>query len=238
MKSPKQALDFAPYFTSRAVGQRRDLIMMERVYQLRFEVYCLECAFLDPQNYPEHQESDEYDADSAHFCSYNTSEDLVGYVRLVSHVNGKFPFQIQGADVYPEAQLPPPELCGEISRLMVRNDYRRRPGDLLAGVSLPPGTPEGVERRSPSPQILLSLYRQMYQHSVANGTRYWYAAMERSLARALMRFNFAFKKVGPEIDYYGPVAPYLADLRELESALERSNPLLLAWMQQPDVNHS
>ena len=238
MNLDDRTLEFAPNFTSCGVGQDRDLSMMQSVYELRYQVYCVECAFLAPEDYPDNKESDEYDDDCAHFCTYNMDKELVGYVRLVGPQGGQFPFQAQGAGTFPEVKLPPAAECGEISRLMVRNDYRRRPGDLLAGVSMPQHTPQNIERRSPSPQILLSLYRQMYQHSIANGTRYWYAAMERSLARALMRFDFVFRPIGAEIDYYGPVAPYLADLRELETTLEKANPVLLAWMQRPDTKHS
>jgi N-acyl amino acid synthase of PEP-CTERM/exosortase system len=85
--------------------------------------------------------------------------------------------------------------------------------------------------RGHSPQILLCLYRQMYAFSLGNGIRYWYAAMERSLVRVLTRMSFSFRQIGPQTDYYGPVAPYLADLRELEVRLGQSNPALLAWMQ-------
>jgi N-acyl amino acid synthase of PEP-CTERM/exosortase system len=85
--------------------------------------------------------------------------------------------------------------------------------------------------REDSPLILLSLYREMYEYSLENGIRYWYAAMERSLARALTRMGFSFRQIGPATDYYGPVAPYVADLRELETRLGEFNPGLLAWMR-------
>lgn len=119
--------------------------------------------------------------------------------------------------------------------MIVRQDYRRRRNDRLPdvaadGTALAPQR----ERRDPSPQILLSLYRQMYQFSLGHGIRYWYAAMERSLARVLLRMNFPFQQLCPQTDYYGPVAPYLADLRVLETHLAQSNPQLLAWMRSSD----
>ena len=115
---------------------------------------------------------------------------------------------------------------------MVRKDYRRRQGERPpSGAAI-----EEVElayaheMRNPSPQILLCLYRAMYAYSLKNGIRYWYAAMERSLARILTRMNFGFQQIGPATDYYGPVAPYVADLRVLEQQLGQKNPELLAWM--------
>jgi N-acyl amino acid synthase of PEP-CTERM/exosortase system len=72
----------------------------------------------------------------------------------------------------------------------------------------------------------------MYAYSLKNEIRYWYAAMERSLARILSRMHFGFQQIGPATDYYGPVAPYVADLRVLEHQLGARNPLLLNWMQK------
>ena len=101
----------------------------------------------------------------------------------------------------------------------------------------PPAEDDFVERVRRRPQILLSLYRQMYQHSLQSGIRYWYAAMERGLAGALEQMGFPFRRIGPVSDYFGPVSPYLADLRELEHSLQASMPELLGWFQQkPDTS--
>jgi N-acyl amino acid synthase of PEP-CTERM/exosortase system len=118
--------------------------------------------------------------------------------------------------------------------------YRRRVGDTRAGVAkdfliggayrLHEERPKW-ERRNSSPQILMGLYREMYQYSIEANIRYWYAAMERSLLRALARFQFVFRPIGMETNYYGPVTPYVADLRELEQRLGASNPDLLAWFR-------
>jgi N-acyl amino acid synthase of PEP-CTERM/exosortase system len=129
--------------------------------------------------------------------------------------------------------LPPPDESAEVSRLMVHANYRRRQGE-----HAPDGVADGActlarthEMRNPSPQILLTLYRLMYDHSLRCGIRYWYAAMEQSLARLLIRMGFGFQQVGPATDYYGPVAPYVGDLRLLEAQLEQHNPALMAWMR-------
>jgi N-acyl amino acid synthase of PEP-CTERM/exosortase system len=212
------------------------------IFALRYAVYCIECGFLDPVDYQDGLESDEYDAGSAHFTGHNLADELVGSVRLV-HASPAlgFPFERHCPALFENISLPPQDLCGEVSRLVVRRDYRRRTGDTLAGVpkefldagapAVPARRPPG-ERRSNSPELLLGLYREMYQYSLDRGIRYWYAAMERSLARALSRFQFVFVPIGMEVDYYGPVAPYLADLREMEKRLAGNNPDLLAWFRR------
>ncbi|MDP2263615.1 MAG: PEP-CTERM/exosortase system-associated acyltransferase [Hydrogenophaga sp.] len=211
--------EFSTCFMGREVKPGRDAALMRSLYQFRYEVYCNECGFLDGQDYPEQIETDEHDMSSSHFASFNPSAELAGYVRLVRpDAIQTFPFQNHCVTLLNGVELPPAAKSAEISRLMVRQDYRRR-------------QPTRTELMDDSPQILLSLYRQMYEYSLANGIRYWYAAMERSLARALTRMSFSFRQIGPATDYYGPVAPYVADLRELEARLAEFNPALLSWMR-------
>ncbi len=227
-----------PYFEARQVPLGTGDALMQRAFELRYNVYCIERRFLNANDYPDGCESDSYDDESAHFVAHNLNGELVGYVRLVlPDINLALPFE-RYCQPFLGHTKPPRLECGEISRLMVRQDYRRRRGDTLAGsreVESGPGEPNWLERRSHSPHILLSLYRQLYQYSLRHGVRYWYAAMERALARSLQRLDFGFQQICEEADYFGPVATYLADLRELESRLERNQPELLAWMRAPDV---
>lgn len=228
-------MDFTPHFTARSIKTAGEP-NMQRAYELRYNVYCVERRFLDAGSYPDGLETDAYDKKSEHFCSYNLKHELVGYVRLIaSGAGGRFPWQDYCHDLLEGVRLPPRSESAEISRLMVRQDYRRRRGDTLSGVARS-GTSDvrPAERRTLTPQILLTLYRQMYHHSLSSGIRYWYAAMEGSLARSLQLMGFPFNKIGCETDYFGPVAPYVADIRELEKRLEKSNPELLAWIQRPD----
>lgn len=228
-------LDFAPYFQSHQEAFPGEDMLMGQAYQLRFQTYCMECGYLPPGDYPDQQEKDSYDVHSEHFCAYNLKKDLIGYVRLVRpDAHDHFPFQNHRLGLYDSFEAPPAEETGEISRLIVSQQYRRRRGDSMAGVA-----PEEInllpseERRLHSPQILLTLYRQVYAFSLQEGVRYWYAAMEPALARSLSCMNFGFRQIGPPADYYGMVAPYLADLRELEERLDARNPELMDWLRTP-----
>lgn len=204
--------------------------------ELRYQVYCVECSFLSPDDYPQGLESDEHDDAAQHFFAYDLDDELVGYVRLVlPNDEERFPFQNHCATFTDGAKLPVPGRAAEISRLMLRSDYRRLPDRGLAALApgLPPAAFSG-DRRDQATHVLLSLYRQVYSYSRDHGIDHWYAAMERPLARSLLRMNISFKEIGPVTDYYGPVAPYLAHLHEVESQVAASNPALLAWLQQPE----
>ena len=229
--------EFAPLFHSREVVQGRDDELLKQVFELRYQVYCQECGFLPAANYPNRCEVDQYDANSAHFGVFNLRDELVGYGRMVHpDLTQSFPFQSHCHDLLTGATLAPPPQAAEISRLMVTQAYRRRRGDVLAGVTIEDDLPRvNPDLRDHTPQILLSLYRQMYAFSLAHGMRYWYAAMERPLARVLSQMGFAFVQIGPVVDYYGPVALYLGDLRELEVRVGQSHPTLMTWLRQPDV---
>jgi N-acyl amino acid synthase of PEP-CTERM/exosortase system len=202
--------------------------------ELRYQVYCVECRFLQSDDYPDGAESDEHDEAAEHFFAFDSQDELVGYVRLVRpNADQRFPFQSHCTTFTDGAKLPVPARAAEISRLMLRGDYRRLTdhglADLTSGQARA-GLPGN--RRDEASQVLLSLYRQLYLYSRANGIDHWYAAMERPLARSLLRMNIAFREIGPQTDYYGPVAPYLAHLHEVEAQVAAHNPGLLAWLQQ------
>jgi N-acyl amino acid synthase of PEP-CTERM/exosortase system len=205
--------------------------VFREIAALRYEVYCLERGYLDSQQYPESVEIDEFDERSTHIAAHTHDNLLVGTVRLVqAELQQSFPLEAR-CSFFNEFRLPPRQQCGEVSRLIVRKNYRgggpvfperRR---VLRASQLP----RTDSRRSSSAEILLGLYREMYHHSRKVGIRYWFAAMEKPLARALNQMGFQFTPVGPEADYSGPVTPFVADLDELMADLSRANPTLSAW---------
>lgn len=237
---------FAPYFHSRcwragrhgrlAAGQQA-AADLQPLHRLRFDVYCSECGYLDAADHPDGCEHDAHDADAAHFGACNLRGELVGMSRLVFSQEGGVPYPLEahGAALHAGVALLRGGQAAEVSRLMVRHDYRRRRGDTLAGVTDERSAgPLPQERRQGSAQIVLSLYRQMFQYSRRAGIHTWYAAMESFLPQSLERFGFSFECIGPERDYYGPVAPYRQDLQALERTLPLHNPALMQWLLQPD----
>jgi len=189
-------------------------------------------------------EFDDYDHASTHFAAYTMEEKLVGAVRLVQPGNSRpYPFELH-CQVFNEVELPDRSQAAEVSRLVVKKSHRRRRADSVLGVpgfGRPLGHgPEididaSIDRRdNTSPMLLLGMYREMYRHSQECGVRYWYAAMERSLAHALGKMGFGFTPIGPKAEYYGAVTPYILDLHELGRKLSSSNPELAAWFNEKD----
>ena len=210
------------------------------IFRLRHQIYCLECAFLHPDHSVDGMELDDYDDASTHFAAYTMDEKLVGAVRLVQPREPKpYPFELH-CKVFSDFEMPERELAAEISRLVVKKSHRRRRADSVLGI---PGFLQekenqiefdpSVDRRDhTSPMLLLGMYREMFRHSQEAGVRYWFAAMERSLAHALQKMGFRFTAIGPEANYYGSVTPYVLDLHDLRRKLVVSNPALAAWFSE------
>ena len=239
-----------PYFDfRRLLSAEQETELFREIAKLRYDVYCAECRYLDEKEYQDGLETDHFEKRSIHVAAQNPDGLVVGTVRLVlASGNEEFPFE-EHCSVYPHFAFPPREQSEEVSRLIVRRSFRRRPGDSLQGVSKEfqeKGTAEdiapqtktitGRNRRSSSPLIMLGMYREMYRYSRQNGIRYWYAAMEKGLAQLVGRMGFHFTPVGPETDYYGPVATYVADLRELEVSVGNTNKFVLAWFQDEHIS--
>lgn len=222
----------------------------QRVLALRYLVYCQERNFLPAQNYPDGKESDEFDQYSHHFAAFDPSEQIAGAVRLVRHSRAlKLPLQRYCTlfeDLPDHLKSIPLASTAEISRLVVSKDYRRRKNDnAYGGLAVDPSASVSVidlaeerhkrhDRKSHDPEIVLGLYRSMYQKSKLEGITHWYAAMEKPLARLLMRCGFEFHPVGPEVDYYGPVAPYIACIADLEAWVASVDPERFRWFTTPD----
>jgi hypothetical protein len=65
----------------------------------------------------------------------------------------------------------------------------------------------------------LAVAKGVYQASKHVGATHWIVATERSLQRLLARNGFPFVQLGPEFDYFGPVAPYSMNLAEFERVI-------------------
>ena len=204
---------------------------LEQSYALRHEVYCNECGFLPAAAFPDGLETDEFDDASIHFGGYTLDGSMAGTVRLVVGELKDLPCA-QKCTLDPTL-LPRDttiETVAEVSRLAVSRRFRRRATDGILPDMRDGPTDAAMHsnRRRNSPELVLGLYKTMYQESKRRGIQYWFAAMETSLARLLERFDFHFQPVGPEVDYYGPVTPYVARLADLEAEIFAHNPAMLA----------
>jgi N-acyl amino acid synthase of PEP-CTERM/exosortase system len=218
------------YFQGREIDDIPALL--EQSFSLRYQVYCLERAFLNSENYADHLEIDAFDAHSLHCGTMNLQGELVGTARLVRDGVAGFPLFLH-CKIFPgETELYRPEnAVVEVSRLSVSRRYRRRQDDGAYGVQGAAPFNRATERREgparDGGELIVSLYKALYQASKRHGITHWLAATERSLHRLLAKYAFPFRVIGPETDYFGPVAPYLMSLAEFDQViLSHTKPLL------------
>jgi N-acyl amino acid synthase of PEP-CTERM/exosortase system len=204
----------SPYFRAMEVDDIPELLQAS--YAMRYQVYCVERQFLSAQHYPLEIETDVFDQHAVHIGVLDTQDTLVATARLVRRSEDGLPMYghcslLVNDPVLADARAP----VVEVSRLAVSRRYNRRKGDehyaLEGGVRGDTG-----EKRREGGEIVMTLYRALYQSSKRHGFSHWLAATERSLQRLVVRYRFPFKQVGPETDYFGMVAPYLMSLAEFD----------------------
>jgi len=186
--------------------------LMDESHQLRYQVYCLERRFLDPDAYPDQRERDEFDRHSLHLGVLSPDGALLATARLVK-VN------VIGLPLFRHCSIYPREhelfqestRVAEISRLCVSKSLRKR--------------------HIGTASVAINLYRAIYQASKRNGFTHWLVATEPSLQRLLASLRVPFREIGPRTDYYGPVAPYVVDLSKWDQTiLSRSLPALHTFL--------
>jgi N-acyl amino acid synthase of PEP-CTERM/exosortase system len=185
-------------------------------YRLRYQVYCVEREFLNRNNYPDRLEVDEFDRYAWHFGTVDGTGRLVATARLV-------PPSILGLPLFRRCSIFPDEVelyvphrrIAEISRLsMSRAALNTGAHAGLSGSSV-----RVIRSKSERNAVSYSLYRGVYQESKRAGLTHWTVATEASLQRTLGGYGLPFRPIGPAIDYFGPVTPYLMDLSEFDSVI-------------------
>jgi N-acyl-L-homoserine lactone synthetase len=177
-----------------------DQRLMDASFRLRYQVYCIERGFLSAEEYPDGRECDEFDRHSLHLGVVDAQGALLATARLVKVNMIGLPLfrhcQIYAreSELYQESNR-----VAEISRVCVSRELRQRG---IGGAS-----------------VAITLYRAIYQASKRNGFTHWLVATEPSLQRLLASLQVPFREVGPQTDYYGPVAPYLVDLSQWDQTI-------------------
>lgn len=166
---------------------------LDALFRFRFDVFCRKVRFFDPAHYPDGRERDRYDRDALHFAKFDAEGNIVGGVRLV--LARPFPLE-EHCRLFADSPRLAELRVAEVSRL---------------GVALPAAKTDRLTRQ----ETIVALCKAMILESKARRITHWVAAMERSLHRVLTGLGCTFTPIGPEIDYSGPVRPYLAEVNRL-----------------------
>jgi len=226
-EQPQQRLRDAYWQWFQAIPANTELLRHES-FRLRYQVYCVENPFENPDEHPGEAETDHYDSRAV--CTnliHRPSGITAGTVRLVLPLleDPNSSFAVQEACKEPFFRDPssfPIGRAAEISRFCISKDFRRRQGDGLYPryEELDQQDATMLEKRV-IPNMTLGLIEGLVRMSVENGVIYWCAMMEPALLRLLTRMGIHFEHIGPLVDHHGRRQPCFIKLSTLLERVRR-----------------
>mgnify|MGYP003645029731 CR=1 FL=1 len=210
--------------------------VINEVFELRYQVYCIDRPFEDANCFADKRERDAYDPRSVHsLVRHRITGDSVAAVRLV--MAGDSPeqahFPMEGPCVHLMDQHARDAIAGvprdqiaEISRMAVSREFRRRLNEekSVSGISEPAYYCDWENGKRAMPYISLGLFASILQMSVKHGITHWMAVMEPTLLRLLKRYGIEFDHVGPVLDYHGRRCPVFAEAASLVEGIRKHRP--------------
>ena len=208
--------------------------LLRKAYRLRYQVYCVENPFEDPEQQIDQSEIDEYDENSVHtLLVHRRSGEVVGTSRVIlPHHKGELrPLPVstllRGAHRHRFNEFPAAQTA-EISRFAVSKQFRRRCGEERyadVGFSGNASRPEINERRL-MPFITLGLLRGVFAICLEYNITHLAAVMEPPLIRILRRLGLDFTPIGELVEHHGVRQPCIARLADLVQQSHEINSLV------------
>lgn len=187
--------------------------LRDRIFRLRYQVYCEEFKYEPAENFPERMEYDEFDLRSTQcLVIHKYSGRSVGCVRLVptdpSNPQASLPFEKPcGHTIAPEHQealrkLARSSVC-EISRLAVSRKFRGRAGEANTQYGNVSKLEFSESEKRVFPYIAVSLFLAATVLTELTNRRNVFAMMAPTLPRIMNRAGIVLQKVGNVIEYHG-----------------------------------
>jgi len=213
--------------------------VVDEAARLRYQVYCIENNFEDASRFADGKEVDEYDWRSVHSIVRHRKLGITAAsVRLVlsDHDCPEAPFPLEkncAATFRSSASIPgsiPRGSIAEISRFAVSKHFKRRVGEAghPAGVGPDPEhyiKPDANKGRV-IPHLILGLFAAIVKMSAEHHITHWYAVMDVSLLRLLVRFGINFRLMGGPVEYHGLRQPCFGSVDEILAGI---------WEKRADI---
>src|SRR3974390_2579583 len=181
--------------------------LVREAYRLRYQVYCVENPFEDPEQHISACESDDDDDRSIHtLLLHRRTGEIAGTSRVILPDQSRpLPMAtlLQGSDRRRFDRSV--AHTAELSRFAVTKQFRQRRGEECLGDA----TLIETERRL-MPFISLGLIRGMFGICLEHGITHLAAVMEPPLIRILHRLGLHFTPKGGIVMHHGPLQPSLA----------------------------
>ena len=196
--------------------------LLRKAYRLRYQVYCVENPFENPDEQIDRCETDRYDDRSAHtLLVHRPTGEVVGTSRVIlPHKGDPLPIAtlLHGADLRGFAEFPIARTA-EISRFAISKQFRRRCGE------------------GRMPFITLGLMKGVFDICRDHEISHLAVVMEPPLIRILRRFGLDFIPIGGLVEHHGLRQPCIAQMANLIEHSRESETLLWRYNagQKPAV---
>lgn len=180
--------------------------LQEKSFRIRYQVYCLEKGYENPDKYPDGLEIDSFDSHSLHtLLEHRPSGCVVGTTRLVLPIAPRsewsFPLQLVCAQnrISTSRSFPINETA-EVSRFCISKQIRTN-----RSINSRDEKTHGASQAALD--MTIALMEGIVRRSVEAGVTHLCAAMEPSLLRLLARLSIYFRPFGPLVDFHGKRQP-------------------------------
>jgi N-acyl amino acid synthase of PEP-CTERM/exosortase system len=213
---------FSDYYHSFSTILADTPALREECFRIRYDVYCVERKFENPQIRPDQLERDAHDDHSAHALLVDRASDVpIGTIRLILKKPGSLtetlPFDtLCSGRPACDTRLLPSVRRGEVSRFAIS---KSRSQDAFEGYGS-----TTMSKPMPTTYIGLGLLRMAVEMAIANGVDYLCAVMEPALLRMFARCGIHFTNVGPLVAYHGLRQPCYVDVPTLVDRIKAERP--------------
>ena len=212
--------------------------LVREAYRLRYQVYCVEHPFEDPEQQVGACESDDYDDRSIHtLLLHRRTGEIAGTSRVILPNEPRFrplPMAtlLQGSDRRRFDSFPVAHTA-ELSRFAVSKQFRRRLGEQrYPDVGFGDAALIETERRL-MPFISLGLIRGLFGICLEYGITHLAAVMEPPLIRILHRLGLDFTPIGGIVMHHGLRQPCIASLDDLIEHSRETDSIVWQYAFEP-----
>lgn len=212
---------FQSYFQ---IVPARTLDMLERIFRIRYDVYCREFGYEKEEDCPGGLEHDDYDEAALHCLIVHRETGAgAGCIRLVvqppDQPNFLLPMERFCADsltdpIWHPARLPRSQIA-EVSRLAVHTQFRRRLGESESPVGIAPAPDFNAEERRTFPLLSLALFYAGAALMKKTQREHAFVMVEPRLTRRMLSLGLPFRQIGEPMEYHGTRAGYYVQVQEV-----------------------
>lgn len=205
----------------------------EHVFRLRYDVFCDENLFVNPDSHPEKLESDSYDDRAEHYIlMHRGTSKVVGTLRVIlpddEQPGQSFPVQQVCDHTLLKRDSRVTRMC-EISRFCMAKNFRKREldGTLLPAYydqdQIETKTALGTKTiRRKIPYAPLALLSGAFESALNAGISDCVWMVEPGHLWSLKKIGVNYRVLGPHVDHHGGLQPVIFNIKNVLDDMHRS----------------